>query len=65
MDVGSCPAEVVDRAKTSRELKRNIGRLDVTSLVLKVAGKEEYMLEEKSLCQYKVLMGALKKAGRV
>ncbi len=54
MDVGSCPAEVLDRAKASRELRKMIGHLDANSLVLKVAGKEEYMLEEKSLGQYKV-----------
>ena len=54
MDVGSCPGEVRDRAMASRELARVIGRLNPQSLVLKVAGKEEYLLEEKSLSQYKV-----------
>jgi len=54
MDVGSCPGEVLDRAMASRDLARVIGRLNPQSLVLKVAGKEEYLLEEKSLSQYKV-----------
>lgn len=54
MDLGSCPSEVVDRAIQSRELKRSIGRLKLKDFVLKVAGKEEFLLEEKSLSCYQV-----------
>lgn len=54
MDLGSCPSEVVERAIQSKELRRSIGRLNPKDLVLKVAGKEEYMLEEKSISSYQV-----------
>jgi hypothetical protein len=45
---------VVERAIQSRELKRAIGRQNPKDLVLKVAGKEEYLLEEKSISCYQV-----------
>ena len=45
---------MLDRAIQSRELRRSIGRLDPKELVLKVAGKEEYLLEEKSISSYQV-----------
>lgn len=54
MDLGSCPSEVVERAIQSRELKRSIGQMKPKDLVLKVAGKEEYLLEEKSISCYQV-----------
>lgn len=58
MDLGSCPSEVLERAIQSRELKRSIGRLNPKELVLKVAGKEEYLLEEKSISCYQVCVCA-------
>ena len=54
VDLGSCPSEVVERAVQSRELKRSIGHLNPKGLVLKVVGREEYLLEEKSISCYKV-----------
>ncbi len=55
VDLGSCPSEVVERALHSMEQKqRSVGRLNPKDLVLKVAGKEEYMLEEKSISSYQV-----------
>ena len=54
VDLGSCPSEVVERAIQSRELKRLMGRLNPKDLVLKVVGKEEYLLEEKSISNYQV-----------
>lgn len=63
MDLGSCPSEVVERAVQSRELKRSIGRLNAKDLVLKVAGKEEYMLEEKSISSYQVSESGLTQGG--
>lgn len=54
MDLGSSPSEVVERAVQSRELKRSIGHLDPKGLVLKIVGKEEYLLEEKSISSYMV-----------
>lgn len=54
VDLGSCPSEVVDRAIQSKELKRLMGRLNPKDLVLKVVGKEEYLLEEKGISCYQV-----------
>ena len=55
VDLGSCPSEVVERALRSMENKqRAVKGLNPKDLVLKVGGKEEYMLEEKSISSYQV-----------
>ena len=45
---------MVERAMQSRELKRAMGTLIPKKQILKVAGKEEYLLEDKALSCYKV-----------
>ncbi len=54
MDLGSCPSEVVERAVVSKELKRVLSRETPEELVLKVVGREEYLLATKPMSCYKV-----------
>lgn len=54
MDLGSSPTEIVERAMDSRELKQLLKCYRCEDLVLKVVGREEYMLKEKRLSSYKV-----------
>lgn len=56
MDLGSSPTEIVERAMDSRELKHLLMGYRCDDLVLKVVGREEYMLKEKRLSSYKVLL---------
>ena len=55
MDLGSSPSEIVERAMDSRELKHLLKGYRCEDLVLKVVGREEYMLKEKRISCYKVL----------
>ena len=57
MDLGSSPTEIVERAMDSRELKHILKQYKREDLVLKVVGREEYMLKEKRISSYKVCMG--------
>ena len=54
MDLGSSPTEIVERAMDSRELKHLLMGYRCDDLVLKVVGREEYMLKEKRLSSYRV-----------
>ena len=54
MDLGSSPTEIVERAMDSRELNHLLKNYRREDLVLKVVGREEYMLKEKRLSSYKV-----------
>ena len=54
MDLGSSPTEIVERAMDSRELKHLLKGYRREDLVLKVVGREEYMLKEKRISSYKV-----------
>ena len=54
MDLGSSPTEIVERAMDSRELKHILKQYKREDLVLKVVGREEYMLKEKRISSYKV-----------
>ena len=56
MDLGSSPTEIVERAMDSRELKHVLKSYRHDDLVLKVVGREEYMLKEKRISSYKVVM---------
>ena len=56
MDLGSSPSEIVERAMDSRELKHLLKGYRCEDLVLKVVGREEYMLKEKRISCYKVLI---------
>ena len=54
MDLGSSPTEIVERAMDSRELRHILKAYKRDDLVLKVVGREEYMLKEKRISCYKV-----------
>ena len=54
MDLGSSPSEIIERAMDSRELKHVLRTHKCKDLVLKVVGREEYMLKEKRISCYKV-----------
>ena len=55
MDLGSSPNEIIERAMDSRELKHVLRNYKYQDLVLKVVGREEYMLKEKRISCYKVV----------
>ena len=57
MDLGSSPTEIVERAMDSRELRHILKAYRRDDLVLKVVGREEYMLKEKRISCYKVRKG--------
>ncbi len=56
VDLGSCPSEVVERAVVSKELSRVLDRHTPDELVLKVVGREEYLLVPKPISAYKVFI---------
>lgn len=60
VDLGSCPQEIVERAMDSKELKRVLSRhQNAEELVLKVVGREEYLIAQKPVSSYKVCLVSL------
>ena len=53
-NVESFPRSVLEQALHSAELRHLLSRFYPDSLVLKVVGREEYLLEDTSIIKYKV-----------
>ena len=48
------PLSLLNKALQKKELKHVMSRLHATKLVLKVVGREEYLLKDEPLIHYKV-----------
>lgn len=54
VDIELYPQSVLELAMRSQELSHTMGRFRSSELVLKVVGREEYLLERVALIRYKV-----------